>query len=44
MDSENRFEPFFKAPKAPLKAILERVDGTDAAFAIAVFVALRWLP
>lgn len=34
---------FFIVPKQPLLSIVASVEGTDAAFASAVFVALRWL-
>jgi hypothetical protein len=36
-------EPFFTVPKLPVSEILKGVEGTDASFALAVFVALRWL-
>lgn len=36
-------EPFFIVTKAPLNAIIGRVEGTSAAFCVSVFIALRWL-
>lgn len=36
-------DPFFIVPKAAHAAIVEKVEGTDAAYCVAVFVALRKL-
>lgn len=36
-------EPYFKIYKAPMRAIANGVDGRNAAFASAVFMAGRWL-
>lgn len=36
-------DPFFIVPKTPFSEITKRIDGTDAAFCVSVFVALRCL-
>lgn len=35
-------EPFFTVHKAPMRAITDGIEGTEAAFAAALYVALRW--
>jgi len=38
-----RRQPFFIVPKITLGTVIEKVEGTDAAFCCAVAVAVRWI-
>ena len=42
-NNDTRREPFLTCSKVALDAIVSRIDGTLAAYCIAVYVALRWL-
>lgn len=43
MKKPGTVEPFLIVTKTALQAIVDGIDGRDAAFSVSVFVALRWL-